>query len=91
MKAAHSGRITEGGEKMEPQTVILLVLALESAAMLLMALNQKRQAKHIAMLFKAMGMMIDITGDWILGSDEGKERAIRVYMKMAEAETEPEK
>ena len=48
---------------METQTIILLILALESAAMLLMALNQKRQAKHIAMLFKAMGMMIDITGD----------------------------
>lgn len=76
---------------METQAVILLILALESVAMLLMALNQKRQAKHIAMLFKAMGMMIDITGDWILGSDEGKERAIRVYMKMAEAETETEK
>ena len=76
---------------METQTIILLILALGSAAMLLMALNQKRQAKHIAMLFKAMGMMIDITGDWILGSEEGKERAIRVYMKMAEAETEAEK
>lgn len=81
----------QGGEKMETQTFILLLLALESAAMILMALTQKRQAKYIAMLFKAMGMMIDITGDWILGSDEGKERAIRVYMKMAEAETEPEK
>lgn len=76
---------------MKIETIIMLIMALESIAVLLMALNQKRQAKHIAMLFKAMGMMIGITGDWILGSDEGKERAIRVYMKMAEAETEPEK
>ena len=81
----------QGGEKMETQTIILMILALESVAMFLMALNQKRQSRYIAMLFKAMGMMIDITGDWILGSDEGKERAIRVYMKMAEAETETEK
>ena len=76
---------------METQTIILLILALESVAMFLMALNQGKQARHIAMLFKAMDVMIDITGDWILGSDEGKERAMRVYAKMAEAETETEK
>ena len=76
---------------MKIETIIMLIMALESIAVLLMALKQEEQERHIAMLFKAIGMMIDITGDWILGSDEGKERAIRVYMKMAEAETEPEK
>lgn len=71
---------------MNIQTIIMLIMVLESIAVLLIALNQEKQERHIAMLFKAIGMMIDITGDWLLGTDEDKERARRVYVKMTEDE-----
>lgn len=71
---------------MKIETIIMLIMALESIAVLLMALKQEEQERHIAMLFKAIGMMIDITGDWLLGTDEDKERARCVYVKMSEDE-----